>query len=490
MTRSLPCSSSQPSAPGLAGPKKSPARSTSTRTPSVRRRAQPPLQLDADRALAGDGVLRRVLADRRAGVGREVVDAGRERPAARRRPWRRRWRCRPSAAPCPSSCGSRAGWRRGRSGPRPPRRRRRWRWSIASPFTHSIGVRGPSLAAAATGSRASARTRQPCLISAWRRARRTRPVAPMIEGGAFGGGGHWGRSLLWSERCAAARLNEIAIIRAVDIHIRMDSWDHYRSLLAVLSEGSLSGAARQLGLTQPTVGRHIEALETELGAALFTRSAGGLRPPRRRWRCGPTPRRWRRPPRRWRAPPPARPTRCAASIRITASDVVGVEVLPPILAGFHEAYPEVAIELAPSNRQEDLLRREADIAVRMVRPTQGALLAKRVGAVRLSSTPTAATSRRTACRRTLDEPARSAHRLRPRRADRSAALQERQISLGARGLRVPLRQRPGPAGGAARRLRRRRLPGCRSRAATRTWSRCWKTSSAPTWRSGSRCTRT
>ena len=52
----------------------------------------------------------------------------------------------------------------------------------------------------------------------------------------------------------------------------MDSWDHYRTLLAVLAEGSLSGAARTLGLTQPTVGRHIEALEADLGASLFTRS--------------------------------------------------------------------------------------------------------------------------------------------------------------------------------------------------------------------------
>jgi len=70
-------------------------------------------------------------------------------------------------------------------------------------------------------------------------------------------------------------------------------------------------------------------------------------------------------------------------IRVTAAEVVGVEVLPPILTGFREAHPEIAIELAISNRQEDLLRREADIAVRMVRPTQGALLAKRVGAVPL-----------------------------------------------------------------------------------------------------------
>ncbi len=163
----------------------------------------------------------------------------------------------------------------------------------------------------------------------------------------------------------------------------MDSWDHYRTLLAVLAEGSLSGAARTLGLSQPTVGRHIEALETELGAPLFTRSAGGLAPTDAALAL--------------RAHAEAMAAAAEALVRtasgdaeavrgvvrITASDVVGVEVLPPMLTGFHDAYPEVAIELALSNRQEDLLRREADIAVRMVRPTQGALLAKRVGAVRL-----------------------------------------------------------------------------------------------------------
>jgi DNA-binding transcriptional LysR family regulator len=67
----------------------------------------------------------------------------------------------------------------------------------------------------------------------------------------------------------------------------------------------------------------------------------------------------------------------------SASEVVGAEVLPPILAEFHERHPEVAFELVLSNRTEDLLRREADIAVRMVRPTQEALLAKRIGSVAL-----------------------------------------------------------------------------------------------------------
>src|SRR5262245_42514275 len=55
-------------------------------------------------------------------------------------------------------------------------------------------------------------------------------------------------------------------------------WELYRSFLGVMQEGSLSGAARSLQLTQPTLGRHIDALEQALGVALFTRSRGGLEP--------------------------------------------------------------------------------------------------------------------------------------------------------------------------------------------------------------------
>ncbi len=163
----------------------------------------------------------------------------------------------------------------------------------------------------------------------------------------------------------------------------MDSWDHYRTLLAVLDEGSLSGAARALGLAQPTVGRHIEALETALGTSLFSRSVGGLAPTEAGLAL--------RPHAEAMAAAAAALVRTASgdvdavrgTVRIAAADIVGVEVLPPILTGFHEAYPEVVLELALSNRQEDLLRREADIAVRMVRPTQAAVVAKRVGSVRL-----------------------------------------------------------------------------------------------------------
>jgi DNA-binding transcriptional LysR family regulator len=154
-------------------------------------------------------------------------------------------------------------------------------------------------------------------------------------------------------------------------------------MLAVIDAGSLSGAARVLDLSQPTVGRHIEALEAALDAPLFTRSATGLNPTRLALALEP----------HARAMAAAAETlaRTAAGdadsargvVRVTASEIVAVHVLPEILTQFRRAHPQIDIELVASNRQEDLLRRDADVAIRMVRPTQDALLARRIGEVRI-----------------------------------------------------------------------------------------------------------
>jgi len=69
------------------------------------------------------------------------------------------------------------------------------------------------------------------------------------------------------------------------------------------------------------------------------------------------------------------------TVRITASDVIGVEVLPPIITRLHEQHPDLAVELVLTDRVQDLLRREADIAVRMLRPRQELLIARRVGEI-------------------------------------------------------------------------------------------------------------
>jgi DNA-binding transcriptional LysR family regulator len=158
-------------------------------------------------------------------------------------------------------------------------------------------------------------------------------------------------------------------------------WDLYRAFLAVLETGSLSGAARTLGLTQPTVGRQIEALEASLGAVLFTRSPGGLRPTEAALALQPHAEAMASAAEAILRTASGDADQVRGVVRVTASHIVGAEVLPPILTRFHEANPEVTIELDLSDRQEDLLRRDADIAVRMARPTQAALTARRIGAV-------------------------------------------------------------------------------------------------------------
>lgn len=159
------------------------------------------------------------------------------------------------------------------------------------------------------------------------------------------------------------------------------SWELYRTFLEVLRAGSLSGAARALGLTQPTVGRHIDTLESSLAVSLFVRTSQGFSPTAAALAL--------RPYAEALAATSAALLRVAAShgegirgtVRITASEVIAVEVLPPILAALQTAHPELVIELVPSNRIEDLLQRASDIAVRMLRPTQGALVARRIGSI-------------------------------------------------------------------------------------------------------------
>ncbi len=161
------------------------------------------------------------------------------------------------------------------------------------------------------------------------------------------------------------------------------AWDYYRTFLSVLRNGSLSAAARELDLTQPTVGRQIAALEKSLGGrGLFTRSPSGLLPTRTALDLQPH----------------AETMASAASVmlrasagsnlmkgtvRITASVAIGTEVLPAALRTFNVAHPGITLELALSDLNVDLLKRDADVAIRMVQPRQQALFAKRVGRVAL-----------------------------------------------------------------------------------------------------------
>lgn len=161
------------------------------------------------------------------------------------------------------------------------------------------------------------------------------------------------------------------------------NWEWYRSFLMVLETGSLSAAGRALGLTQPTVGRQVDQLEQALGLKLFIRSFEGYTPTEVAQDLKPYAAAI--------ASNAAALLRIASShggevkgaVRITASEVISVEVLPPILTKLKRQHPQLTVELVLSNKLDDLLHRAADIAVRMVKPEQEALIAKRIGNIDL-----------------------------------------------------------------------------------------------------------
>jgi DNA-binding transcriptional LysR family regulator len=160
-------------------------------------------------------------------------------------------------------------------------------------------------------------------------------------------------------------------------------WALWRSFLAILRAGSLSGAARALDVAHPTVRRHLDELEAKLGSPLFVRSPSGLIPTELANSLYE--------PAQIMEAAAAQLVRAASAdagevagiVRITASEIVGVEVLPPILRALKVRHPGLSLELAITNSVEDVLRHDADIAVRMTRPVQTALLARKVGAIPL-----------------------------------------------------------------------------------------------------------
>ena len=161
------------------------------------------------------------------------------------------------------------------------------------------------------------------------------------------------------------------------------SWEWYRTFLKVLETGSLSAAGRAMGLTQPTVGRHIDNLETALGLKLFIRSFDGFAPTDAALELKPYAAGVAATTAALRRVASSHGTGVRGTVRLTASEVISIEVLPPILAALKNEHPALTIELVLSNKADDLLHREADIAVRMFRPAQDALVAKRVGGIEL-----------------------------------------------------------------------------------------------------------
>lgn len=159
------------------------------------------------------------------------------------------------------------------------------------------------------------------------------------------------------------------------------SWDDQRVFLAVMEGGSLSAAARVLGLAQPTVRTRLEALEHALGAALFTRSSQGLLPTDRARALLAHVKAMDHASRAFLRAASSGTTGDAVTgtVRLSVAEMVGVEVLPPMLATLRAQHPGLELEVDLSNTTANINEQAADIAVRMLAPSQDTLVARKVG---------------------------------------------------------------------------------------------------------------
>ena len=165
-----------------------------------------------------------------------------------------------------------------------------------------------------------------------------------------------------------------------DLTRRLD-WALVRSFIAVMDAGSVSAAARTTQGHQPTISRHLSELEAQLGVALFERTGRGVRPTAAGLEVLPAARRMKAAAEALARSVTRGREATRGTVRVTASQVVATWLLPPLVAEFHRAEPDIAVEIVASNAVQNLLRREADIAVRMVQPDQGSLIARKVGEV-------------------------------------------------------------------------------------------------------------
>lgn len=160
-------------------------------------------------------------------------------------------------------------------------------------------------------------------------------------------------------------------------------WNQMRAFLATVETGSLSAAARATGLTQPTLSRQVAALEADLGVVLFERIGKRLVLTPSGSELAGHVRAMGSAADRISIAAMARSEAVEGLVRITATDIVAAYLLPPALKRLHQAAPGLEIQIIASNDVNDLMRREADIAIRHVRPTEPDLVARRAPDARI-----------------------------------------------------------------------------------------------------------
>ncbi len=156
-------------------------------------------------------------------------------------------------------------------------------------------------------------------------------------------------------------------------------WALVKSFLAVLDAGSLMGAARQIGAQQPTLSRHIAELEQQLGTPLFERTGRGVVPTAAALAIADAARAMRAGADLLGRTLTNQREASSGTVRISTSEVAACYLLPPVLAALQQQERGIQVELVASNAISNLLRREADIAVRMARPEQASLVARKLG---------------------------------------------------------------------------------------------------------------
>lgn len=169
----------------------------------------------------------------------------------------------------------------------------------------------------------------------------------------------------------------------MDRSITHADWSLIQSFLAVAETGSLSAAARHLDRSQPTLGRQIHALEDELGVSLFDRHARGLKLSDVGAQLLPMAQQMHTAMTSLSLSAAGQSQQLEGSVRITASVFASHHLLPPILAQIRALEPAIQLELVATDTTENLLYREADIAVRMYRPAQMDIISRYLGDVNL-----------------------------------------------------------------------------------------------------------
>jgi DNA-binding transcriptional LysR family regulator len=165
------------------------------------------------------------------------------------------------------------------------------------------------------------------------------------------------------------------------VQARTYDWNLIKSFLAVLDEGTLSAAAKTLGISQPTLTRHISELENSLGIVLFERGRNGSQPTSGALVISDHAREINAANQALCLSATGKSEELHGTIRITASQIAATYLLPKILSKFLDESPEISVELVATDKVENLNERDADIAIRMVRPQKSELIARKVNEI-------------------------------------------------------------------------------------------------------------